>query len=136
LDVVTKKHWARQAVGKPAELGLGYGGGVMAFVTFARGYGVKLEPIAPAVIEQADEERFEKAAKRHEGQAKRGLSGTKDLSRDAWIACEIIKLGWRAQNAAIAKSWRDLETAVRGAVEAPGTITTAAKVSYLVAKGF
>lgn len=136
LDVVTKKHWARQAVGKPAELGLGYGGGVMAFVTFARGYGVKLDPIAAAVIEQADEERIEKATKRYEGQAKRGLSGTKDLSRDAWIACEIIKLGWRVQNAAIAKSWRDLEAAVRAAVEAPGTIVTAAKVSYLVAKGF
>lgn len=136
IDVVTKKHWARQAVGKPAELGLGYGGGVMAFVTFARGYGVKLDPIAAAVIEQADEERIEKATKRYESQAKRGLSGTKDLSRDAWIACEIIKLGWRAQNAAIAKSWRDLEGVVREAVESPGSVTSAAKVQYLVAKGF
>lgn len=136
IDTVTKKHWARQAVGKPAELGLSYGGGVMAFVTFARGYGVKLEGIAAQVLEQADEERIAKATKRYEGQAKRGLSGTKDLSRDAWIACEIIKLGWRQQNAAIAQSWKDLEAAVREAVETPGMITRAAKVDYIVKHGF
>lgn len=136
VEEVTKKHWARQAVGKPAELGLSYGGGVMAFVTFARGYGVKLEGIAAKVLEQADPERLEKAKKRYEGQAKRGLSGTKELSQDAWIACEIIKLGWRAQNSAIAKSWKDLEGAVRQAVETPGTIVGAAKVDYIVAQGF
>ncbi|MCW4115643.1 hypothetical protein NPA31_011780 [Aurantimonas sp. MSK8Z-1] len=135
-DEVTKKHWARQAVGKPAELGLSYGGGVMAFVTFARGYGVKLEPLAPAIIERADADRLEKATKRWEGQMKRGLSGTAVLSREAWIACEIIKLGWRAQNAAIAQSWRDLEAAVREAVQTPGRITGAAKVQYLVSNGF
>ena len=136
LEEVTKKHWARQAVGKPAELGLGFGGGVMAFVTFARGYGVKLDGIAAQVLEQADEARMERAVKRYEGQALRGLSGTKDLSRDAWVACEIIKLGWRAQNAAIVKSWKDLEAAVREAVQSPGTITHAAKVDYIVKHGF
>lgn len=156
VEEVTKKHWARQAVGKPAELGLAYGGGVMAFVTFARAYGVKLDGIAARVLEQADEERLEKATKRYEGQALRGLSGTKDLSRDAWIACEIIKLGWRAQNAAIAQSWKDLETAVREAVafalpereafryELGGHpdvtkskgIFSAGMVDYMVAKGF
>jgi len=135
-EEVTKKHWARQAVGKPAELGLGYGGGVMAFVTFAKGYNVNLEPIAPTIIEQADDERYERAAKRYEGQLKRGQSGTDILSRDAWIACEIIKLGWRATNPAIAQSWRDLEGAVREAVQQPGTVTGAAKVKYIVRKGF
>lgn len=135
-DVVTKKHWARQAVGKPAELGLSYGGGVMAFLTFAKAYGVKLDPIAPNIIAQADEDRIEKATKRYEGQARRGLSGTAELSREAWIACEIIKLGWRSQNSAIVQSWKDLETAVRRAVEEPGRVTSAAKVDYKVAAGF
>jgi DNA polymerase len=135
-EEVTKKHWARQAVGKPAELGLSYGGGVMAFVTFARGYGVNLEGIAKQILEQADRERLEKARKRYEGQAKRGLSGTQILSQDAWIACEVVKLGWRAQNSAIAKSWRDLEAAVRDAVANPGTITSAAMVSYIFRNGF
>lgn len=136
VEEVTKKHWARQAVGKPAELGLSYGGGVMAFVTFARGYGVNLEGLAPAILAQADEARLEKAAKRYEGEMKRGRSGTAILSKDAWIACEVVKLGWRAANSAIARSWRDLETAVREAVQNPGSITEAAKTRYRVAQGF
>ena len=135
-DIVTKKHWARQAIGKPAELGLSYGGGVMAFHTFAKGYDVKLDPLAPAILEQADEERREKAIKRYENQLKRKDHSTTVLSRDAWIACEIIKLGWRAANSAIAKSWRDLEGAVREAVQNPGQIASAARVDYLVRKGF
>lgn len=155
-DVITKKHPLRQGVGKPAELGLSYGGGVMAFVTFAKNYGVRLDPLYEPVWAAADEERRGKAVKRYESQAKRGLSGTAILSRNAWIACEVVKLGWRAQNAAIAQSWKDLETAVRNAVtfvspereafryenaghpdvkESRG-IFSAGKVDYLVAKGF
>jgi len=136
IEEVTKKHWARQAVGKPAELGLGFGGGVMAFVTFARGYGVKLDGIAAGVWEQADEERRGKAVKSWESYVMRGLYGTAELSREAWLACEIIKLGWRAQNSSIARSWKDLEAAVREAVAEPGRITSAAKVDYIVRKGF
>lgn len=135
-DVITKKHPLRQGVGKPAELGLSYGGGVMAFVTFARNYGVRLDPLFGPVWEAAEEERREKAVKRYEGQAKRGLSGTAVLSREAWIACEIVKLGWRTQNAAIAQSWKDLENAVREAVASPGQIVGAAKVDYLFKNGF
>jgi DNA polymerase len=136
VEEVTKKHWARQAVGKPAELGLSYGGGVMAFVTFARGYGVNLEGLAPAILAQADEERLAKAAKRYESEMQRGRSGTTILSKDAWIACEVVKLGWRAANSAITRSWRDLETAVREAVQNPGSITEAARTRYRVAQGF
>lgn len=135
-DIITKKHPLRQGVGKPAELGLSYGGGVMAFVTFARAANVRLGPLYEPVWAAADEGRREKATKSHESYSKRGLYGTAVLSREAWIACEIIKLGWRAANAAIAKSWKDLETAVREAVEAPGTVTTAAKVDYIVRHGF
>lgn len=135
-DIVTKKHWARQAVGKPAELGLSYGGGVMAFVTFARNYGVKLDGIAAQVLAQADEERAAKAIKLYESYSQRGLYGTAELARDTWMACEIIKQGWRAQNVAIAKSWKDLEAAVRDAVASPGRKFGAGMVEYIVAHGF
>ena len=135
-DIVTKKHWGRQSVGKPAELGLGFQGSVLAFVTFARNYGVKLDPLAPTILAQADEERIERATKRYESQAKLGKSGTDVLPRDTWIACHTVVQGWRAANPAIAQSWKDTENAVREAVASPGTITSAAKTEYLVKQGF
>jgi DNA polymerase len=135
-DIITKKHPLRQGVGKPAELGLSFGGGVMAFVTFARNYGVRLDPLFEPVWAAAEEARQSKAVKSYESYSKRGLYGTKELSRNAWIACEIIKLGWRSANSAIAQSWKDLEAAVRQAVEEPGTVARAAKVDYLVKHGF
>jgi DNA polymerase len=92
------------------------------------------DKIVGQIIKQADEERLEKATKRYEGQEKRGLSGTAVLSKNAWIACEIIKLGWRAQNSAIAQSWKDVEAAARDAVANPGTITNAIKAGFLWAR--
>jgi DNA polymerase bacteriophage-type len=135
-DVITKKHPLRQSVGKVSELALGFGGGVSAFYSMSRNYGVKLDALYEPVWGAADEERREKAVKRYEGQAKRGTGQTDVLSREAWIACEIIKHGWRQTNPAIAQSWHDLEAAVREAVENPGQITEAAKTRYVVRFGF
>lgn len=136
LDVVTKKHWARQAVGKVSELALGFGGGVPAFYSMSRNYNVKLDPLYEPVWASASEPVREKALKRYNSQQKRGLSATAVLSKEAWLACEIIKVGWRAANPDIAQSWRDLEVAVREAVESPGTVTRASKVDYIVKHGF
>lgn len=135
-DVVTKKHPFRQSVGKTSELAFGFGGGVMAFFTMAKNYGVNLDELHAPVWEKAGEERREKAVKRYEGSAKRGTNGTAVLSREAWIACEIIKVGWRAANTAIAQSWKDLEGAARDAVENPGTIVEASRARYIVRFGF
>ena len=114
----------------------GFGGSVPAFVTFARNAGVKLDPLAPTILAQADEDRIERATKRYESQAKLGKSGTDVLPRDTWIACHTVVQGWRAANPAITQSWKDMENAVRGAVASPGTITSAAKTEYLVKQGF
>ena len=136
IEEVTKKHWARQAVGKVSELALGFGGGVPAFYSMSKNYNVNLDPIFEPVWKSSGEDVREKAVKRYENQLKRGLSQTNTLSRNAWIACEIIKLGWRAANPAIAQSWRDLEKAMREAVRNPGQVFSAAKVDYIVKRGF
>lgn len=136
VEVVTKKHWARQAVGKVSELALGFGGGVAAFHSMSKGYGVKLDPLFAPVWATADEERREKAIKRYERNLKRGREKTDELSREAWLACEIIKVGWRATNPAIANGWQLREAAVREAIRNPGATTTALKCSYLVKRGF
>ncbi|MCU0733021.1 MAG: DNA polymerase [Hyphomonas sp.] len=135
-DVITKKHPLRQSVGKVSELALGFAGGVAAFYAMARGYGVNLDALYDPVWGAADDERRAKAEARYETCLKLKQAKADVLSREAWIACEIIKLGWRAANPAIAASWPNLERAVREAVQNPGTITQAARVSYIVANGF
>lgn len=137
-DVVTKKHPLRQAVGKTSELALGFGGGVMAFVGMARNYNVRLRPLFEPVWEASDPERREKAAWRFESVEKRNKEGTRLLGREAWVACEIIKTGWRSQNASIAAAWHALEDVVREAIRAPGTTvkTLNGRVAYLVRQGF
>lgn len=137
VETVTKKHWARQAVGKVAELALGYQGGVSAFHSFARIYGVDLDPLYGPVWETATPEQREKAERRYEGERKRGRSKTDVLSREAWIACEIVKTGWRQANAEIAATWNLLEDAIRAAVREPGRQAAArGRATYLVRSGF
>jgi len=102
----------------------------------SKGYGVKLDPLYAPVWETASEERREKAVKRYESNLKRGKEKTDELSRGAWLACEIIKVGWRATNPAIAAGWRLREDAVHSAIREPGTVFTALKCSYVVKLGF
>lgn len=136
LEVVTKKHWARQSVGKVSELALGFAGGVSAFYSMSRNYNVNLDALYAPVWAATAEERREKAIKRYEACLKRKENTTIVLSREAWIACEIIKVGWRAANPAITASWAALEDAIREAIQNPGAVAQAARTKYLVAKGF
>lgn len=137
-EIVTKKHPLRQSVGKVSELALGFGGGVAAFVSMSKNYAVKLGPLYEPVWGAADEERRAKAVKRYESCLKRNDSKTDVLPREAWLACEIIKLGWRAANPQIAAAWKHLEQAARQALQNPGTVvkTLGDRISYLVANGF
>lgn len=135
-EVITKKHPMRQAVGKVSELALGYGGGVSAFHSMARLYGVKLDPLYGPIWDNAAEEDREAAVRRYEACLRNGAAKTDALSREAWIACELIKRGWRATNSAIAGSWKLLEDGIREAIENPGVKVQVLKVTYLVAKGF
>lgn len=135
-DVITKKHPLRQSVGKVSELALGFGGGVSAFYSMSRNYNVDLEPLYDPVWSTADGERRERAVKRYENCLKRGISRTDELSRNAWIACEIIKVGWRANNPAITTGWALRENAVREAIRNPGAVTRALKFEYIVAQGY
>lgn len=136
METVTKKHWARQAVGKTSELALGFGGGASAFITMAHNYRVDLDAIYAPVWENASDEDRLKASKRYEFCYARNQSGARAISRNAWIACEIIKRGWRVQNSAIAQSWQDAEGAARDAIESPGTITEAARCRFVLKFGY
>lgn len=135
-DVITRKHPFRQSLGKVSELALNYAGGVSAFHSMSRAYSVDLEPLFGPVWETASPERQTKAEKRYERCLRRGESKADVLSRNAWIACELIKVGWRATNPAIAASWDLLEEAMRAAITEPGRVAPVLRCSYLVAQGF
>lgn len=126
----------RRQVGKVSELSLGYQGGVGAFRSMARNYSLKLDTIFEPVWESATLERREKAEKRYQECLLRNEPTTQQLSRKGWIAAELVKVGWRATNPAIAKSWPLLEAAIREAIENPGEQVDVLKATYLVKNGF
>jgi DNA polymerase bacteriophage-type len=134
VEKVTK--FQRQAVGKVSELALGFAGGVSAFYAMARNYAVDLDAMYEPVWATASEERRMKAEKRYANAYKRGSSRAREMSRQAWIACELIKVGWRATNSKIAEGWSVRERAVRDAIANPGTVVPALKVKYIVAHGY
>lgn len=136
VEEITKKHPFRQSIGKTSELALGFQGSVSAFYTMARNYGVDLNAVYAPVWENADEEQREKSERRFINAEKRGIETARMLGREAYIACDIVKDGWRRSNSAIAGSWRASENAAREAIENPGRVTEAARSQFKVAQGF
>lgn len=138
-DAITKKHFMRQAVGKTSELSLLFSGGVVALAKMAKNYGMRLRDfhdLYPAIAAAASEEIREKVAKRYERTLKsRDKVMSNVMSREAWMACDMIKFGWRATNPAAAKGWDVLEDATIEAVRNPGRKVDALKVSYIMARG-
>lgn len=126
----------RRQVGKVADLSLQFEGGVSALYMMARNYGLKLHPVFPPVWAAADEERREKASKRYERCLKRREAKADVLTREGWIAGELIKIGFRAAHPCIQASWGLLRDAMREAVDKPGQQVAVLKVSYLVAHNF
>ena len=113
-----KDHPEERQVGKVSILSLGYQGGVGAAAKMAKTYNLNLDKLAPAVCEAAPIDRFEKAERAWD-KRQNGFG----LSRQAWMAVEMIKLGWRSQNTKIVQGWRDLEDAAIDAVANPGKVT-------------
>ena len=135
VETLGKKDVRRQ-VGKVSELSLQFQGGVGAFRSMARNYSLKIEPVYEPVWEAAPEARRTAAEKRYEQCLKRGEAPTVQLSRKAWLAAELVKVGWRATHPAICAAWELLEDAIREAIENPGRQINVLKVSYLVTRGF
>lgn len=129
-DDVTKD---QRQIAKAAVLGLGYGGGVNAFLTFAKNLGLDLHQLAddmdgsfPDHIWAAARKGFEYA--RIQEKNKRGFAGKKperpsyDLPKKVWLTCDSIKRMYREANPAIARFWRELDGGVMLAVKNPGKV--------------
>ncbi len=101
-------------MGKVCILAFGFGGGVAALVNMAIAYQMDLEPLAAVVLPTATEEQLRKANKAWE---RAFLTGEDfELSRDTYMACDVLKQAFRTANPAINQLRYDLNTAILEAV--------------------
>lgn len=113
VDPVEVDGYLRQ-IGKVMELGLGYGGGVAAFITFANVYRLDLDELAEAVWATGDLAHLEDCQRKHEWAKENGYHA--GLSPRQYAACEYLKQLWRASHPATVEFWAELEVAFRNAI--------------------
>lgn len=118
-------------IGKACELGLGYGGGVAAFLQFAKNLGLDLYAMAdvmkgtfPDHIWAAAKRGYEFArineAKRPPKPGKKDERPTYILPKNVWLTCDAIKRMWREAHPKTVAFWAELEEAVLCAIRNPG----------------
>ncbi|USL86373.1 DNA polymerase I [Escherichia phage vB_EcoS-CHD5UKE2] len=118
-------------IGKACELGLGYGGGVAAFLQFAKNLGLDLYAMAdvmkgtfPDHIWAAAKRGYEFArineAKRPPKTGKKDERPTYILPKNVWLTCDAIKRMWRESHPKTVAFWAELEEAVLCAIRNPG----------------
>lgn len=108
----------KRQIGKVMELGLGYEGGVAAFLTFAALYNMDLEDLATAVWATASREAIENALGvwKWASSKKRTLG----LPQGVYVACEVLKRAWRDAHAQTTALWHAAGDSVRAAIQNPG----------------
>lgn len=110
---------SQRQIGKVQELGLGYEGGVAAFITFAAVYHMDLEVMADAVWETASREALSDAADML-AWVKKQKRSTFGLTDRVYIACELLKASWRAAHPNTKALWDAAGASVRKAIDNPG----------------
>lgn len=108
----------KRQIGKVMELGLGYEGGVAAFLTFAAVYQMDLDELADAVHTTAPKESLAQAYNIYEWAVKKRR--TLGLPKNIYVACEVLKASWRAAHPQTKSLWKDTGDAVRSAIANPG----------------
>ncbi len=83
----------QRQIGKVMELGLGYGGGVAAFLTFALTYGLDLEELATAALPNIPVKIQRNAMSWYKKSVE--LEQTYGLSERVFITCDSFKHMWR-----------------------------------------
>jgi len=130
-DDIKKNFKEIRQIGKACELGLGYEGGVGAFVTFAKNLGLDLIEMAktmdgtfPDHIWAATSRGYEWAriqeAKRPPHPGEKDDRPSYILDKKVWRTCDAIKRMWRESHPETVAFWRDLKDGILAAVRNPG----------------
>lgn len=108
----------QRQIGKVMELGLGYEGGVAAFLTFAAVYQMDLGELAKATWAAASPEALENAKGmwKWASEKKRTLG----LAMEVYVACEVLKSAWREAHPNTKALWAAAGDSVRAAIANPG----------------
>lgn len=118
-------------IGKACELGLGYGGGVAAFLQFAKNLGLDLYAMAETMKGTFPDHIWSAAIRGYEyariqEKNKKGFKGKKaerpsyDLPKNVWLTCDSIKRMWRESHPKTCQFWKDLEESTMSAIHNPG----------------
>lgn len=121
----------QRQIAKAMVLGLGYAGGVGAFVTFAKNLGLDLNDMTRTLDGSFPDHIWAATARGYEWariqEAKRPpRPGEKDdrpsyiLDKKVWRTCDALKRMYREANPAIVQFWRDIEDAAMAAIRNPG----------------
>ena len=108
----------QRQIGKVMELGLGYEGGVAAFLTFAAVYNMDLDALADAVYKTAPVEALQDAQGMWGWATKK--KRTLGLPERIYVACEVLKRAWRNAHPQTTALWAAAADSVREAIRNPG----------------
>lgn len=103
----------QRQIGKPIELGFGYGGGVAAFLTFAAVYHLDLDALADMIWEIGDQAMLHDCAEKYEWAKKNGYSA--GLSKHKYAAFEYTKRRWREARPKTVAFWDELAEGFKNA---------------------
>lgn len=117
-DITEITPYERQ-IGKACELGLGFGGGVAAFVQFSKGLGLDLDDLTKQMKGKFPDWAWKASIKSYEWHLKTGRN-THGLDRKVWLTCDSIKRLWRAEHPKTEQFWYDLEAAAKAAIDNAG----------------
>lgn len=109
---------SQRQVGKVQELGLGYEGGVAAFLTFAAVYNMDLEELSSAVHKTASADALKNANGMWGWASKK--KRTLGLPQHVYVACEVLKRAWRDAHPNTEALWAAAGDSVRAAILNPG----------------
>ncbi|MEQ5125827.1 DNA polymerase [Providencia alcalifaciens] len=104
-------------IGKVMELGLGYGGGIAAFLTFALTYGLDLDELAEAALPNIPTKVKQDALNWYQKSVE--TKKTFALSETVFITCDSLKRMWRNAHPKTVSFWYELEDTVRRAITSP-----------------